>query len=205
MDTQNKKSQSEITPSTAIDLLKQGNERFVQKEMITRDFSSQREDTQDGQYPFAVILSCIDSRVPVETVFDLGIGDVFVSRVAGNIINKDILGSMEYSCKVSGSKLVLVLGHTRCGAIKSACDNVELGNITHLLDKIKPAVDRVEETGDRSSKNETFVDKVIVENVNLSIENIKKNSDILNEMDKKGEIKIVGGVYDILTGIVTFL
>jgi carbonic anhydrase len=163
-------------------------------------------ETSKGQYPAAVILSCLDSRIPVEKVFDLGVGDVFVGRVAGNIVNTDMLGSMEFACKVSGAKLVLILGHTECGAVKGAIDNVKLGNLTELLEKIRPAIDSLSNfSGDKTSKNKVFVDKVTDENVLVAMNEIRKNSPILNEMEQKGEIDIIGGVYDINTGKVTFM
>lgn len=197
--------QSSMTPQQILDSLKVRNERFSKGKMTRVDYTSQIVKSENSQFPSAVILSCLDSRVPVETIFDLSIGDVFVARVAGNIVNPDILGSMEYGCKVSGSKLIIVLGHTQCGAVKSAIDTVKLGNITELLSKIRPAVDSVSlKTEDKSSKNKEFVNKVINENVLLTIENIRKNSPILKEMEDKGEIKIVGGVYELDNGKVQF-
>ena len=161
--------------------------------------------TSQGQFPTAVVLSCLDSRVPVEKVFDLGVGDVFVARVAGNIINPDILASMEYGCKVVGSKIIVVLGHTECGAVKAAIDKVELGNITELLAKIKPAVDSLSKfDGEKTSKNKKLVDEVSVENVDVSMDNIRKNSPILKEMEEKGEIDIVGCMYDLENGKVEY-
>jgi carbonic anhydrase len=163
-------------------------------------------DAAPGQFPKAVVLSCLDSRIPVADVFDRGIGDLFVARVAGNFSNVDILGSMEYGCKVSGAKVILVLGHESCGAIKSAIDNVKLGNITAMLGNIRPAVERAKTfAGNKTSKNAEYVEKVAHENVLNTIENIRANSPILKEMETKGEIKIVGGYYDLHTGEVTFL
>lgn len=197
--------QASMTPDQILDSLKVRNERFSKGKMTRVDYTSQIVKSESSQYPAAVILSCLDSRVPVETIFDLSIGDVFVARVAGNIVNPDILGSMEYGCKVSGSKLIIVLGHSQCGAIKSAIDSVKLGNITELLSKIQPAVDSVSlVTSDKSSKNKDFVKKVTDENVMLTIENIRKNSPILKEMEDKGEIQIVGGVYELDNGKVSF-
>lgn len=197
--------QSSMNPSQILDTLKKRNEKFSRGEMTHVDYSSQILKSENGQYPAAVILSCLDSRVPVESIFNMSIGDIFVARVAGNIVNGDILGSMEYGCKVAGSKLILVLGHTQCGAVKSAIDNVELGNITELLAKIKPAIDSLSSfQGDKTSNNKEFVQKVTDENVMLMKDNIRKNSSILREMEEKGEIKIVGGVYNLDNGKVTF-
>ena len=202
--TQNKETQDNITPALALEMLKQGNGRFVNNSMLNRNFYEQIEATTEGQWPFAAILSCIDSRVPTETIFDQGIGDVFNARVAGNIINPDVLGSLEYACKVAGSKLVVVLGHTGCGAVKGACDNVELGNITGLLAHVKPAINATEEQGDRSSSNASFVSKVIDKNVELMIERIKDESPILKEMAEQHEIAIVGAIYDVASGNITW-
>ena len=198
--------QASITPAMAKDLLKKGNELFVAGERIERSLLSQVEQTASGQYPHSVVLSCIDSRVPTEIVFNQGVGDIFNARVAGNIVNEDVLGSIEYGCKVAGSKLVVVMGHTSCGAVKGACDHVELGNITALLSKITPAVKAVEtpDGADRSSKNIDFVNSVSKRNVELTIEQMKKDSPLLAEMDANGEIAIVGAMYDVKTGAVTF-
>lgn len=194
------------TPEKIIEVLKEGNAKFVKGDLTFTDYPKQIIKTSTGQFPSAVILSCLDSRVPVEKVFDLGVGDVFVARVAGNIINPDILASMEYGCKVVGSKVIVVLGHTECGAVKAAIDDVKLGNITELLEKIKPAVDSLSSfEGEKTSKNKKFVDEVTVENVDVAMENIRKNSPILKEMEEKGEIDIVGGMYDVNTGAVTFM
>lgn len=193
------------TPDKIIALLQEGNRKFVQGDLTFTDYPKQIIETSKGQYPAAVILSCLDSRVPIEKVFDLGVGDVFVARVAGNIVNPDILGSMEYGCRVAGSKLIVVLGHSECGAVKAAIDEVKLGNITGLLARIRPAVDSLASyQGDRTSKNKEFVDRVAEENVVLTKNNIRSNSAILNEMEQKGEIDIIGGVYDVNTGKVTF-
>lgn len=197
--------QSSMNPKQIMDSLKKGNERFVAGGLTVVDYNSQIVKSENSQYPAAVILSCLDSRVPVETIFDLSIGDVFVARVAGNISNADILASMEYACKVSGSKLVLVLGHTNCGAVKSAIDDVKLGNITELLSKIRPAVDSSSDfTGEKSAKNKDYVMKVTDENVKLTMDNIRKNSPILKEMEDKGEIDIIGGLYNLDNGRVDF-
>ncbi len=202
-----KETQAAITPQSAVQLLKEGNQRFVQNKKAGRDLLDQVNDTKSGQFPFATILSCIDSRVSSELIFDQGIGDIFSARVAGNFVNEDILGSMEFACKLAGTKLVLVLGHTACGAVKGACDDAKLGNLTALLSKIKPAVEAVSEPADaslRNSKNIDFVNDVAVKNVQLTIDNIRKQSDVLKEMESNGEILILGGMYDINDGKVTF-
>ena len=204
-DIINKEKQDTLTPEKVLNELMAGNDRFAGNETQQRDYPSQINQTSGGQWPQAVVLSCIDSRVPVEIVFDQGIGDIFVARVAGNFENTDILGSMEYSCKVAGSKLVFVLGHEACGAVKAACDDVELGNITHLLSNIKPAVEVTETDGEKSSKNDSFVAGVVENNVKLTMERIREKSPILKEMEEKGEIKIVGGVYSISNGKVSLL
>jgi carbonic anhydrase len=197
--------QKRLTPDDVIESLKEGNKRFVNGALTLRDHSKQIRHALKGQYPKAIVLSCIDSRVPVEDVFDKGIGDMFVARVAGNIVNEDILGSMEFSCKVSGAKLVLVIGHEFCGAIKGAIDKVRLGNLTSLLAKIEPAIERCSHyTGEKSSKDIQYVDMVIKENVKLTVENIRRQSYILSDMEKSGEIKIVGAYYDMDNGEVTF-
>lgn len=200
-----KEVQQSISPSTAIQLLKEGNERFTSKNRLNRNLNAQVVQTTGGQNPFAAILSCIDSRVPVELVFDQGIGDVFSARVAGNIVNEDVLGSLEYSCKVAGSKAIVVLGHSQCGAVKSACDDVKFGNITALLSKIRPAVESVNDVpGEQNSSNPAFVQKVVDTNVALTIEQIRKDSPILKEMHDNGEIEIVGAVYYVEDGRVDF-
>jgi carbonic anhydrase len=198
--------QKALTPDSVLQSLKDGNKRFVNNNVTARDHSSLVRSASFGQFPKAVILSCLDSRIPVEDVFDKGIGDIFVARVAGNIINDDILASMEFGCKVSGAKLIVVLGHSSCGAVKAAIDNVKLGNITTLLNKIKPAVMRSQNyTGEKTSKNEEFTDLVGRNNVLNSIELIKSKSPILKQMLEKGEIKIEGAYYDMKTGEVTFI
>lgn len=201
-----KESQSAMTPSKAIETLKAGNERFVSKSMHERNFIAQVEATSSGQYPHSVVLSCIDSRIPTEIIFDQGVGDIFNARIAGNFVNEDILGSMEFSCKVAGSKLIVVLGHTSCGAVKGACDAVKLGNLTQMLDKIMPAVNAVETPAgvERNSSNIEFVNDVSKKNVELTIEDIKAKSPVLNEMLASGEIDIVGAMYDISNGKVEF-
>jgi carbonic anhydrase len=204
-DVLTKEEQDALTPDMVIQSLKEGNERFVRNDLTARDHSAQVRKSTLAQFPKAIVLSCVDSRVPVEDVFDRGIGDVFVARVAGNFVNEDILGSMEFATKVSGSKLVLVLGHEHCGAVKAAIDDVKLGNITPMLTKIRPAVNAVEYEGDRTSKNEKFVHEVCQTNVQYTIEQIRRDSPIMKEMEDNGEIKIVGAVYDMDNGKVTFL
>lgn len=205
MRTLTKKMQDKITPEEAIDLLKKGNERFVNNLKINRNLLQQINETSEGQHPFAVILSCIDSRTSAELIFDQGLGDIFSIRIAGNIINDDILGSMEFGCKVAGAKLIVVLGHTECGAVKGACDKVEMGNLSGLLHKIIRAVDDEKTVlEDRSSNNKEFLDKVTLININNNIDEIKKNSSILDEMVKSGEINIVGAIHNISTGEVDF-
>jgi carbonic anhydrase len=202
-----KEVQDKLTPMVVLQDLIEGNSRFTRDEAHTIDTKALIKQTTDGQNPKAVVLSCIDSRVPVELIFDQTIGDVFVARVAGNFENTDILGSMEYSCKVAGSKLVFVLGHESCGAVKAACDHVELGNITAMLANIQPAVKKSEGevSGEHNSSNTGFVDKTIENNVRLTIERIREKSPILKEMEAMQEIKIVGGVYHISSGKVTLL
>ena len=202
MRTQTKEIQENLTPLDAHSILVEGNIRFVQNVKAQRDLREQVLETSVGQYPFAVILSCIDSRVPVELVFDQGIGDIFSVRVAGNIINEDVLGSMEYACKVAGSKIVVAMGHTKCGAVTAACNNVELGNITPLLQKIKPAVDLIQ--SETEEMNDKAIEKVSVQNVHLSIDRIRNESSILSEMEKNGEIEIVGALYNVSTAEVKF-
>jgi carbonic anhydrase len=208
MNALTKEDQSNITPTGALALLKNGNERFVKNLQARRNLLEQVRDTSTGQYPFATILSCIDSRVSAELVFDQGVGDVFSVRVAGNIVNDDLLGSMEFACKLAGTKIILVLGHTSCGAVKGACDDARMGNLTGLLSKIKPAVQAVSEPADpeaRTSKNLNFVDQVAEINVRLTMENIRKQSPVLRMMEEDGEILISGAMYDISTGAVRFL
>lgn len=197
--------QAALTPDKVVSIFKKGNERFMNNDLTQRDHSSQVRQTTKAQYPKAIVLSCIDSRVPVEDIFDRGIGDIFVARVAGNFVNEDILGSMEYATKVAGSKLVLVVGHEHCGAVKAAVDDVKLGNITPMLEKIKPAVDMVKYEGERNSKNAEFVAKVCESNVKNTIAETRSKSPIMKEMEDNGEIKIVGAVYDLDTGKVTFM
>ncbi|MGH8547038.1 MAG: carbonic anhydrase family protein [Methylococcales bacterium] len=200
-----KKEQDKLTPDQVINILKEGNRRFVSGTLTRRDHSKLVREAALGQFPKAVILSCLDSRVPVEDVFDRGIGDVLVTRVAGNFENTDILGSMEFACKFSSEKLILVLGHENCGAVKSAIDGVDVGNITPMLGNIRPAVDHfVEYDGDRTSKNEKFVHRVAEQNVWDTIVDIRKRSPILKKMEENGQIKIIGALYAMNTGEVTF-
>jgi carbonic anhydrase len=189
----------------ALQLLKEGNKRFVSNLKINRNLLQQANETSEGQYPFAVVLSCIDSRTSAELIFDQGLGDLFSVRIAGNIINEDILGSMEFACKVAGSKIIVVLGHTKCGAVKGACDHVEMGNLTALLSKIRPAVDEeltIKEN--RNSQNSEFVEKVANINVKRTMKGIVERSPILKELLESGKIGIIGGTHDISTGVVTF-
>ena len=202
MKTHTKITQKNLTPQLAHQILVEGNERFVQNVKAQRNLKEQVLETSEGQYPFAVILSCIDSRVPAELVFDQGIGDIFSIRLAGNIVNEDVLGSMEYGCKVAGSKIVVVMGHTKCGAVTAACNHVELGNITSLLEKIKPAVAEIESKS--STMNDDAIEEVSVLNVKLSIDRIRKESPILSSLEKEGTIEIIGALYDVSTGKVDF-
>ena len=201
----NKERQAAVTPDAALAKLKEGNERFATGAMLDRDLTQQVKATGEAQYPYASVLSCIDSRSGPELVFDQGIGDVFAARVAGNVVNEDILGSLEYAARVAGSKLVVVLGHTSCGAVKGACDNVKLGNLTPLVGRIRTIVNSVEHVGDRSSANHEFVDMVADANVRDVVSDIRERSAILAEMEKKGEIKIVGAMLNVSTGRVAFL
>lgn len=204
-DVLTKEEQDALTPDMVIQSFKEGNERFMRNDLTARDHSEQVRKSTNAQFPKAIVLSCVDSRVPVEDVFDRGIGDIFVARVAGNFVNEDILGSMEFACKVSGSKLVLIMGHEHCGAVKAAVDDVKLGNITPMLSKIRPAIETIEYDGDRTSKNQEFVHMACESNVKNTIAQIRKNSPILKEMEDKGEIKIIGAVYDMDDGSVDFL
>lgn len=205
MKTLTREIQESISPAMALDLLKAGNKRFVNNLKVNRNLLQQANETSDGQHPFAVILSCIDSRTSAELIFDQGLGDIFSVRIAGNIINEDILGSMEFGCKIAGSKIIVVLGHSKCGAIKGACDHVEMGNLTVLLTKIRPAVDDETETKEnRNSSNPEFVENVAIINIKRTVSAIKQRSPILKEMIDNGEIGIVGGMHDILSGNVTF-
>lgn len=204
MKTLTKETQAALSPRKALDLLKEGNKRFVNNLKVNRNLLQQANETSDGQHPFAVILSCIDSRTSVELIFDQGLGDVFSIRIAGNIINEDILGSMEFGCKVAGAKIIVVLGHSKCGAIKGACDHIEMGNLTALLSKIQPAVyDEKTILKNRNSKNEEFVEKVASINVKRTVHAIMERSPILKEMIEAGTIGIIGGNHDISSGKVS--
>jgi carbonic anhydrase len=194
-----------ITPDEIIARAKKGNERFLSGKRKERDLLREQKNTAKGQYPAAIVLSCIDSRAPVELILDLGIGDTFNSRVAGNIANEDILGSMEYACAVAGSKLVLVMGHTSCGAIKGAVDQVQLGNLTGLLGKIRPAIEATQYDGDRTAKNSIFVNAVARKNVELTMAGIRTGSPVLGRLEDQGHIKIVGAMYSVETGVVEFV
>jgi carbonic anhydrase len=193
-----------MTPDDIVAVMKKGNERFRVGKESPHNYLAQQKVSAKGQYPAAVILSCIDSRAPAETIMDLGIGDVFNARVAGNIANDDILGSMEFACKLAGAKVVLVMGHTACGAIKGAIDNAQLGNLTGLLTKIRPAVEATQYSGERSSKNYSFVDAVARKNVELAMADIRKRSAVLAELESAKTIKIVGSMYNLETGVVEF-
>lgn len=207
MKAHTKETQATMTPQKSLQFLKEGNQRFQNNLKANRNLLEQVNDTSEGQFPFATILSCIDSRVSAELVFDQGLGDIFSIRIAGNFVNEDILGSMEFASKLAGTKLILVLGHTSCGAIKGACDHARMGNLTALINKIEPAVEAVKEPTDdtlRNSGNLEFVNNVSAKNVLLTIDNIRKNSTILAEMEKNNEIIIIGGMYDISNGKVSF-
>jgi carbonic anhydrase len=208
MPTQTAESQSKLSPKEAIQLLKEGNKRFISREMRERDLLAQVEETSKGQFPFACVVGCIDSRVPVSAIFDQGIGSLFVATVAGNIINEDILGSLEFGCAAAGSKAIVVLGHTSCGAVKGACDGVELGNLTSLLSKINASVKETIEPNDptmRNSSNLQFVNEVAKNNVLRSVENIRVKSNVLRRLEEAGKITIAGAMYDVSTGEVSFL
>ena len=207
MKAHTKETQDLMTPSLALDALKDGNDRFLKGNQVTRNLNAQVDETSGGQYPFATVLHCIDSRVSAEHVFDQGIGDLFSIRIAGNFVNEDILGSMEFACKLAGTKVLVVLGHTACGAIKGACDHARLGNLTALINKLEPAVEAVDspvKADLRNSSNIDFVNAVAAKNVLMTIDNIRSQSPILKEMEADGTIQIVGGMYDIATGNVNF-
>lgn len=205
MKAHNKETQAQMTPRKALEFLQEGNNRFINNLKANRNLLEQVNETRDGQWPFATILSCIDSRTSAELIFDQGLGDVFSVRIAGNIVNTDILGSMEFACKVAGSKLIVVLGHSKCGAVKGACDHVEMGNLTELLSKIQPAVyEEKQTTSERNSKNSEFVENVSEINVKRSVRNIIERSFVLEQMLDQGQIGIVGAMQDIVSGKVTF-
>jgi carbonic anhydrase len=205
MKTHTKETQEKLTPRMALEILQEGNDRFIKNLKAQRDLLGQVNDTREGQWPFATILSCIDSRTSAELIFDQGLGDIFSVRIAGNIVNTDIIGSMEFACKIAGSKLIVVLGHTNCGAVKGACDHLEMGNLTELLSKLQPAVYQEKETkSNRNSKNVEFVENVAEINVKRSAEQIIERSYILEQMLEAGEIGVVGAMYNIETGKVEF-
>lgn len=207
MKYHSKESQATVTPAKALQFLKEGNIRFQNNLKTHQNLLEQVNDCRKGQFPFATILSCIDSRVSAELIFDQGLGDIFSVRIAGNFVNEDILGSMEFGAKLAGAKIIVILGHTSCGAIKGACDNVKLGNLTKLIEKIKPAVDLVKTPEDKSlrtSGNLDFVNDVSRENVFLTIDKVRQDSEVLRQMEKEGKIKIVGGMYNVASGEVVF-
>jgi len=200
-------TQAKVTPNDAIEVLLKGNQRFLDRKPINRNLLEQVNDTAGGQYPVATVLSCIDSRIPTEIIFDQGVGDIFNARIAGNFVNDDILGSLEFACKLAGSRIIMVMGHTSCGAVKGACDNAKLGNLTQMLGKIMPAVDATS-TSDgekRNSSNLEFVNRVAIENVKLTMAETRKSSPVLREMEEKGEIKIIGAMYDVKSGKVSLV
>lgn len=207
MKAHTSETQLSITPSKALEFLKEGNARFVNNLKMSRNLLQQANETRDGQWPFAVILSCIDSRTSAELIFDQGLGDIFSIRIAGNVVNTDIIGSLEFACKIAGSKLIVVLGHTSCGAIKGACDHVEMGSLTELLSKIQPAVYEETQTvdaGNRNSRNASFVENVTNLNIKRSVRSIVNRSYILEQMIEKGEIAIIGAKHHLDTGMVDF-
>ncbi|MBD3626751.1 carbonic anhydrase family protein [Cyclobacterium sp.] len=204
MRAHTKTTQDSLSPEGALTILKEGNERFLKNLRTNRNLLQMVNETRDGQWPFAVVLSCIDSRTSAELIFDQGLGDIFSARVAGNVVNEDILGSMEYAIKYAGSKLVLVLGHTKCGAVTSACKKVKDGNITALLHKIKPAIDRASKETRAEVDSPEFIEKVAELNVFEAMDEIRERSTIINGLEKEGKIKVVGAVYDVETGLVTF-
>jgi len=207
MKAHTKETQAAMTPESSLQALKDGNQRFINASQLVRDLNAQVDATSSGQYPFATVLHCIDSRVSAEHIFDQGIGDLFSIRIAGNFVNEDILGSMEFACKLAGTKVLVVLGHTACGAIKGACDHARMGNLTALINKIEPAVDAVTIPVDesiRNSSNINFVNSVAAKNVEMTLIDIRKKSEILKEMEANGDLIIIGGMYDISNGKVTF-
>jgi carbonic anhydrase len=200
-----KEQRDRLTPGEVIEELKKGNERFRTGKLVAHDYLAQKRSTTTGQYPAAVVLGCIDSRAPAEIIFDTGIGDTFNGRIAGNVVNDDLLGSMEFACAVAGAKVALVFGHTACGAVKGAIDDVEMGNLTGLLARIKPAISATKFDGEKSSKNAAYVDAVARTNVLLALDNTRRRSPILEDLEKKGSIQIVGAMYDLATGMVEFV
>ena len=205
MKTQSQETQKNLTPELAYTILKEGNKRFVNNLKANRNLLEQVNETSAGQFPFATILSCMDSRTSAELIFDQGLGDIFSIRVAGNVLNDDVLGSMEFGTKVVGTKIILVLGHTKCGAVVGACDHVEMGKLTQLLNKIKPAIEKEVETDtNRSGSNDQFVERVTINNIKMVMEQIRAESPIIAELEDQGQLKIVGGLYDVKSGEVTF-
>ncbi len=207
MKAHTKETQALMTPESALKALQEGNKRFVTSKMLKRDLNRQVAETASGQYPFATVLHCIDSRVSAELIFDQGIGDLFSIRIAGNFVNEDILGSMEFACKLAGTKVLVVLGHTACGAVKGACDHARLGNLTTLINKIEPAVEAIDIPKDealRTSKNIDFVNEVAKKNVEMTLDAIRRKSAVLKELEDDGALKIIGGMYDIGSGLVEF-
>ncbi len=200
-----KEQRDGLTPGQVLDAMRRGNERFRSGKLAPRDYRDQQRTTAAGQYPAAAVLGCIDSRAPAEIVFDAGIGDTFNARIAGNVVNDDLLGSLEFACAVAGAKVLLLFGHTACGAIKGAIDDVEMGNLTGLLARVKPAITATTFDGEKSSKNAAYVDAVARMNVLLGVDNIRRRSPVLAELEKKKAIQIVGGMYDLVTGVVDFL
>jgi carbonic anhydrase len=205
--TFDQEAQQALTPDAALEILKEGNARFVAGESIDRDLIDQQRDTAGGQFPFAVVLSCLDSRSAPEVVFDQGVGDIFVGRVAGNVVDTNLLGSFEFATAAAGSKLIVVMGHTACGAVMGACDGVEVGNLTALLDEIEPAIDAVQTPvgADRSSANTEFVNQVIETNVRMQVNELLRRSDVIRDLVEQGQVKVVGAVHDLATGEVRFL
>ena len=205
MNTQTQDSQNKLTPDQAFLMLKEGNQRFAKNLKANRNLQQQVIETSEGQFPFATILSCMDSRTSAELIFDKGMGDIFSIRIAGNVLNDDILGSMEFGAKVVGTKIILVLGHSKCGAVIGACNGVKLGNLSQLLEKIRPAIDAEDKIKEnRTGSNESFVNSVTINNIHLVMDQIRNQSLIIAEMEKHGDVQIVGGVYDVTNGEVTF-
>lgn len=200
-----KEERDRMTPGQVLDVLKRGNERFRSGKLVLRDYRDQQRTSAAGQYPAAAVLGCIDSRAPAELVFDAGIGDTFNARIAGNVVNDDLLGSLEFACAVAGAKVLLLFGHTACGAIKGAIDDVEMGNLTGLLARVKPAITATTYSGEKSSKNPAYVDAVARTNVRLGLDNIRRRSPLLADLEKKNTVQIVGAMYDLATGAVEFL
>jgi len=205
MKTQSKETQQNLTPEQVLLMLKEGNKRFAKNLKANRNLQQQVQETSEGQFPIATILSCMDSRTSAELIFDKGLGDIFSIRIAGNVLNDDILGSMEFGTKAVGTKIILVLGHTKCGAVAGACNNVKMGSLTQLLDKIKPAIDAEKEIiENRTGSNEAFVKSVTINNIHLVMDQIRKQSSVIAEMESQGYVQIAGGLYDVTSGEVSF-